>query len=203
MYELYCLDPEVLETYVGSSRYIEHIMSYHKICSGDYYQPLYEFIDGHGGWSHWSVRLSVNSIGSLNSLWVDYEFPTIYKIFCLDPLVTEVYVGKTNNFCYRQFMHYMSCDVLGDSKKVYKFIREHGGWSNWKMVRVEVYPHATEFELDRLEFIWWKRLGGELNMRVPGFKKFLYLGDDEEFCQSVLSNGCRKSFTKDEIFLDI
>ena len=73
----------------------------------------------------------------------------------------------------------------------------------WKMEIVEVYPFSTSEELDRLEYIWWKRLGGQLNMRVPGFKKFLYLGDDYEFCQRVLTDGCRKSFTKHEIFLDI
>lgn len=202
MYELYCLDPCVKDSYVGSSRYVESIMIYHRICRDDFYQPLYKFIDEHGGMENWSVCLSEKVSGSLNCLWVVDERPTIYKIFCLDPMVTEVYVGKTKNFCNRQFMHYLSC-VGDDCKKVYKFIRSHGGWEKWKMERVAVYPFATDFELDRLEFIWWKRLGGQLNMRVPGFKKLLYLGDDEEFCQRVLTDGCRKSFTKDEIFLDI
>ena len=201
MYELYCLDPRVEESFVGPSRYVDSIMVYHRICRDDFYHPLYKFIDDHGGIDNWSVRLCEKVFGSLNSLWVTGDCPTIYKIFCLDPLVTEVYVGKTKNFCYRQFMHYLSC--VSDSKKVYKFIRSHGGWDMWKMERVEVYLFATDFELDRLEFIWWKRLGGQLNMRVPGFKKLLYLGDDYEFCQRVLTDGCRKSFTKHEIFLDI
>jgi hypothetical protein len=216
LYELYCLSPEVLETYVGHCRNLRASIWYHETCCEFSMFPLYKFIREHGGWSNWSYRIlftcdtsdeikALKVPGALNSCdWSCFDdfHPTIYKIFCLDPMVTEVYVGKTTCFCARLLDHCFTCE-RNDSKKVYKFIREHGGWYKWKMEIVGVYPFATSFDLDRLEFIWWKRLGGQLNTRVPGFKKFLYLGDDEEFCQCVLSNGCRKPFTKDEIFLDI
>lgn len=214
LYELYCLSPEVLETYVHYSRDIDGSMWYHKICCDESVQPLYKFIRDHGGWDNWSYRIlfsrdtrdeisNVKVPGLLNCLWVTCECPVIYKIFCLDSTVTQVYVGKTINFCRRLFEHYVDCELNVDSKKVYKFIRSHGGWYMWKMERVGVYPFATSEELDHLEYIWWKRLGGQLNMKTPGCKKLLFRGDDEEFCQRVLTDGCRDSFINHGIFLDI
>ena len=56
MYELYCLDPHVEKCFVGSSRYVDSIMVYHRICRDNFYQPLYKFIDEHGGIDNWSVQ---------------------------------------------------------------------------------------------------------------------------------------------------
>ena len=57
MYELYCLDPHVEKSFVGSSRYVDSIMVYHRICRDNFYEPLYKFIDEHGGIDNWSVHL--------------------------------------------------------------------------------------------------------------------------------------------------
>lgn len=209
LYELYC--PGVDESYVGVTGSLETLLTFHKYCSFSSDRPLYVFIREHGGWYKWCCRIletreshdeiiKLKFFGSLNER-VKWRVPTIYKIFCLDSTVTEVYVGKTINFDERYWAHFTRY-ANGDTK-LYKFICEHGGWDNWHMEKVGVYPYASDYELDHLEYIWWKRLGGQLNMKVPGCKKISFRGDDEEFCQIILTNGCRDSFIKHGIFLDI
>ena len=84
----------------------------------------------------------------------DYSKGLIYKIECNDPSITECYYGSTINFRNRKNQHKTNCcneKRRSYNCKVYKFIREHGGWSNWDMVLVEYYPCNTKLELERHE----------------------------------------------------
>ena len=63
----------------------------------------------------------------------------IYKIVC-DDLPDYVYVGSTKVFRARKSRHKQSCNNPNNKRhnlKVYKTIRENGGWDNWRMVLVE------------------------------------------------------------------
>jgi len=155
---------------------------HHEACSQDGKRYLYEFIRGHGGWDNWCVHLisshytydeakCLKILGTLN-VYDDVSFcPTIYKIECRDPTVKEKYIGQTVCFDDRRESHFLAS--LYKPLKLYDFIREHGGWKNWRMVRVKEYPHCfvDGEELDKLEWYWWKLLGGELNSLIPGDTK--------------------------------
>jgi len=69
---------------------------------------------------------------------MDYSKCVIYKIICNDSMVTECYVGHTNNFVKRKYQHKSSCNTM--DCKIYKMIREHGGWDNWTMTPICEYP---------------------------------------------------------------
>ena len=62
-----------------------------------------------------------------------------YKISCLQADVLDLYIGHTGNFVKRKFDHKKSC-VNNVSCSLYDVIRQHGGWSNWKMEILETVP---------------------------------------------------------------
>jgi hypothetical protein len=142
--------------------------------------------------------------GSLNIYNQSINVPTIYKIFCRDQSIKEVYVGQTINFDSRRFSHFMTLNFYKSNIRLYEFIRNHGGWSNWKMEIIKQYPlTTTKSDLDRLEWYWWKTLGCELNSMKPGTHRSKWKGLDEEFEESVCSCLNLEKFSIKEISLDI
>ncbi len=76
----------------------------------------------------------------------DYTKTVIYVIRCLSLGVIECYVGSTINFTSRKSGHHNACinvKCKAHNYKLYKFIRENGGWENWEMVMLEEYPECT------------------------------------------------------------
>ena len=72
----------------------------------------------------------------------DYSTTVIYKITCKDPNITDKYVGHTVDFVRRRKEH--KYNVFNEKSiyrdiKLYKFIRDNGGWDNWKMEVVAFY----------------------------------------------------------------
>ncbi len=127
--------------------------------------------------------------------------PTIYTIRCKDPSVTDLYVGQTVNFESRRDSHFIAS--LYKTNKLYEFIRNHGGWSNWKMERVREYPHCVDkVELDRLEWYWWNKLGATLNSLKPGNPRERK-DHMENYEQMVVENLPRETFFGRTISLDV
>jgi len=57
--------------------------------------------------------------------------------------VDKVYIGSTTSFRHRKSAHKNACCNDKDryyNKDKYKYIRENGGWNNWKMIEIEKYP---------------------------------------------------------------
>mgnify|MGYP003639226181 CR=1 FL=1 len=84
----------------------------------------------------------------------DYSKSLIYKICCKDISVREMYIGSTTNHYKRTATHKCNCNNETGEKynlKVYKFIREHGGWDNWEMVELYKYPCNSKPELTEEE----------------------------------------------------
>jgi hypothetical protein len=72
----------------------------------------------------------------------DYSNTIIYKITCKDPNIQDVYVGHTVNFVQRKKSHQLSCmnsKYPNHNCKVYKVIRNNGGWDNWNMGIIAFY----------------------------------------------------------------
>ena len=73
---------------------------------------------------------------------IDYSNTIIYKIYCNDNDVKDVYIGHTTNFSQRKCCHKNTCNNIQSelyNLKIYKFIRDHGGWNNWNMVEIAKY----------------------------------------------------------------
>lgn len=84
----------------------------------------------------------------------DFSKAVIYKIKCLDPYIKDIYVGSTCNFIKRKSDHKSTCNNPNSKDHniyVYQFIREQGGWDNWKMVMVKQSPCNSRIELNMLE----------------------------------------------------
>jgi hypothetical protein len=83
---------------------------------------------------------------------INYQNTEIYKIVCDD--TPEFYVGHTTNFIKRKQNHKRSCNIEKDrgyNFKIYKTIREFGGWDNWRMVLVEKFPCENKREAEKRE----------------------------------------------------
>lgn len=70
---------------------------------------------------------------------IDYSNTVIYKIYCKDQTIKDVYVGHTTNFIKRKYQHKILSSDNKQQTKIYKTIRENGGWSNWNMVELATY----------------------------------------------------------------
>ena len=67
---------------------------------------------------------------------VDYSNTIIYKITCKNSSCKELYIGYTTNFTQMKHVHKQICEYKKSSNynnKLYKIIRENGGWDNWIM----------------------------------------------------------------------
>jgi len=77
---------------------------------------------------------------------IDYSKTIIYKIYCKDQSIIDVYVGHTTSFIKRKYQHKVSCNNLKNKQKLYKMIRENGGWDNWEMSEIASYNCKNSFE---------------------------------------------------------
>jgi hypothetical protein len=67
---------------------------------------------------------------------IDYSNTLFYKISCKDTSVTDLYIGHTINFVQRKSSHKQACinpKYANYNLKLYRIIRQHGGWTNWRM----------------------------------------------------------------------
>jgi hypothetical protein len=66
---------------------------------------------------------------------------TVYRIFCLDPNISDSYVGYTiKSIDFRMYHHKKTCENSGykyHHKKLYRFIRENGGFENFSFEILE------------------------------------------------------------------
>jgi len=93
---------------------------------------------------------------------VDYSNTLFYKIYCKDTSISEVYIGHTTNFVQRKSCHKQSCNnskCANHDCKLYKFIRDNGGWDNWRMDIVAHHECNDHYEARKKEqeyFILYK-----------------------------------------------
>jgi hypothetical protein len=102
---------------------------------------------------------------------INYNNTVIYKIVCNDLTVTDLYVGHTTDFTKRKNQHKTACNNVnckGYNFKVYKMIRENGGWTNWTMIEIEKYPCIDGNEAKARERYYLELLNAQLNSQVPG-----------------------------------
>ena len=88
----------------------------------------------------------------------------IYKIVC-DDCPDFVYVGSSKNIRSRRYSHKHHC--IGSNYKLYKTIREYGGWDNWRMVVIHKCDESVQTKIQAciIEEDYRVKLKAELNMK--------------------------------------
>jgi hypothetical protein len=114
---------------------------------------------------------------------INYAKTIIYKLVCNDLNIIECYVGHTTDFTVRKKCHKNRCQNESDKKhnlKVYKTIRDTGGWENYSMVEIEKYPCKDSREARSKEREWYEILNSNLNTYYPERSKKEYNKDNAD-----------------------
>lgn len=114
---------------------------------------------------------------------IDYSKTIIYKIYCLDTNITDIYVGHTTNFRRRKYEHKSICNNENDKAYtfyVYQFIRQNGGWDNWRMESIEERICKDALEAKRIEGEYILKLKSTLNKLIAGRTEAEYYIDNKE-----------------------
>ena len=110
---------------------------------------------------------------------IDYSCTVIYKITCKDPAVTDLYVGHTTDFVKRRAAHKREC--LQSDCKLYKTIRDNGGWTNWSMEALTFFNCQDLIAAKTKEQEYFVALKATLNSVEPlGNKKIKEEVDGKE-----------------------
>ena len=86
---------------------------------------------------------------------INYDNACIYKF---ESNGVNYYVGSTTNFTRRKSQHKTTCNNPNDKNhhaKIYKFIRDNGGWDEFKMILIENYKCTDANELRAREQYWF------------------------------------------------
>ena len=110
----------------------------------------------------------------------DYSKTMIYKIACKDATIMDFYIGHSTDVHQREISHKQSTNPnhCKSHYKLYKCIRENGGWENWTMTILDHYPQCETFiEATAREQEWISKLNPSLNvneaMTTPEEKRIL------------------------------
>ncbi len=113
---------------------------------------------------------------------VDYQKTIIYKLCCLDVNITDIYVGSTTNFKLRNYDHRNCCNNPNNkdyNNYKYKFIREHGGYENWRMIQIKEFPCNSKREAEAEE----TRIMIELKSTLNSKRAFQTKEERKEYCK--------------------
>jgi hypothetical protein len=100
----------------------------------------------------------------------DYSKGIQYKIVCKDPSITDCYNGSCVSLKDRKKTHKshsLNPNCIQYNFKVYRFIRENGGWYNWIFIQLEEFPCKSKQELVLRERYWFDLLKPTLNSYSP------------------------------------
>lgn len=114
---------------------------------------------------------------------LNYQNTVIYKIVCNDLNITDVYVGHTTNFTKRKYEHKSATNNENGTKynlKIYKTIRDNGGWENWSMIEIEKYPCNDLQEATKKERYYYELLNAKLNTVNPSRNNQEYYEDNKD-----------------------
>jgi len=96
---------------------------------------------------------------------IDFNKGIIYKIEAIDNK-DLIYIGSTSNFIKRRCDHKSRCNNPKDQAynfKLYKMIRENGGWDNFKCEIIKAYPSQNKKQLLKEEEKYRINLNSTLN----------------------------------------
>lgn len=101
----------------------------------------------------------------------NYSNSVIYKIYCKDENVKDIYIGETTDFTRRKYKHKVDCNKEYHKYKtstltLYQAINSNGGWCNWNIEVIEKFPCENKQQLLDRETFWIIELDAKLNDKV-------------------------------------
>jgi len=96
---------------------------------------------------------------------IDYSNTIIYKLINYD-CPENVYVGSTTNWTKRKQSHKhgaTNSKYKGYNGKVYKIIRENGGWESWNMIEIKRFACANKRDAEAEEDKIMQELKANMN----------------------------------------
>jgi len=112
---------------------------------------------------------------------VDYSKTIIYKIQHTED-ESLLYIGSTTDFTNRKSQHKSACNNETDrayDRKVYRMIRENGGWDSFTMVKIEDFPCTDGRDAEAREDELMRQLNANMNMHRafvedPAIERLIY-----------------------------
>ena len=101
---------------------------------------------------------------------IDYSNTIFYKIYCIDPLINELYIGHTTNFVQRKYSHKQGTLNTKSSNyncKLYNVIRSNKGWDNWKMDIIAFHECDDLLSAKKIEQQYFEEFKATLNSIEP------------------------------------
>jgi group I intron endonuclease len=80
---------------------------------------------------------------------VNYQNGKIYKI--INDINDEIYIGSTTKLLCQRLTQHRSDSRKNINRKLFKFVRENGGWRNFRIILIEFHVCDTKAELLRRE----------------------------------------------------
>ena len=96
---------------------------------------------------------------------LSYDNCVIYRIFCKDLTITAEYIGHSKNVKRREDSHKLNSTFL--NYRLYKFIRNNGGWDNFLLEIIEKYPCRSKREALYREQYYIQKRNPALNVQMP------------------------------------
>lgn len=93
------------------------------------------------------------------------QLGVVYKIYCNNPDVEDIYVGSTVDLKKRLYQHKNSCK--NGLSPVHRFINENGGLENWCVEILEEFCICNKKHLLERERFWYDKLKPTLNKHRP------------------------------------
>ena len=129
----------------------------------------------------------------------EYSKSVIYRLDCNDKTVLEFYICSTYDKNKRKKDHKSNCNNENCEPydyKVYKFIRENGGWDTWTFEVIQEFPCDNEEQLRIQEQYYYDLLKPTLNTNRPyvseeemkKYKAKYYQDNREEFAKYYQDN---------------
>ena len=112
-----------------------------------------------------------------------YINSVVYKIYCKDENVKDIYVGSTINFKKRCKDHKSRCNNINSEKynyKLYKFIRDNGNFDNFIIEIIKEYPCENKNQLETEEDKYIVELNPTLNSFRASRNQKQYYEDNKE-----------------------
>ena len=122
---------------------------------------------------------------------IDYSEIHFYKIVSKDLNIKNCYVGHTTDFKRRKSEHKKHCYMVSDKHyniKIYKFIRENGGWENWEMILLKIEHCENGMVARSRERYYKEQEHSTLNHNMPSRTNAEYMKDNEEWLKEYRHN---------------
>ena len=101
---------------------------------------------------------------------INYDNTHFYRIVCRDLNIKDCYVGHTTDFTTRKNRHRKNCNNINGrdyNLKLYRFIRQNGGWENWDMILVKTLKCENVLEARAKERQFIEQMQASLNNNLP------------------------------------